>query len=60
MDLGRDVGPVSADFSPFVVDLSVGYAVRKAFELLVRVRYNNVSAGVSGPFGRNPSGTQEW
>ncbi len=58
--LGISKGPVSADIDQWLVEPTISYRVCKYFEPLAGVRYNNLSGEIRGPFGRNPTGTQEW
>lgn len=60
MGLGASKNGVSVDLDQWVVEPTLGYTVCKGFELLAGVRYNNLSVDVRGPFGRNPSGTEDW
>jgi hypothetical protein len=60
MGLGASKNGVSADMDQWIVEPTLGYTVCKEFEALAGVRYNNLSGEIRGPFGRNPSGTQDW
>jgi hypothetical protein len=60
MGLGASQDFVSADFDQWLVEPRIGYRVSPRFEALVGVRYNNLSGEIAGPFGRRPSGTQDW
>jgi hypothetical protein len=60
MGLGASKNGVSMDFDQWVVEPSLSYRVTKSIELLAGARYNNLSGQITGPFGRIPSGTQEW
>jgi hypothetical protein len=60
MGLGASKGPVRADMDQWLVEPSVGYRFCEYAEGFAGARYNNLSAQIRGPFGRFPSGTQEW
>lgn len=60
MSLGASKDNVSIDFDQWVVEPSLSYEVCTGFEVLAGARYNNLSGTVRGPFGINPTGTQEW
>jgi hypothetical protein len=60
MGLGASKNGVSADFDQWMVEPTLSYRVSKSIEILAGARYNNLSGEITGPFGRNPSGTQEW
>jgi len=60
MGLGASKNGVSADLDQWVVEPSLSYRLCKEFELLAGARYNNLSGEIRGPFGRNPTGTQDW
>ena len=60
MGLGASKNGVSADLDQWVVEPSLSYRFCKEFELLAGARYNNLSGEIRGPFGRNPTGTQDW
>jgi hypothetical protein len=60
MGLEASKNGVRAEMDQWVVEPSVGYTVRPGFEVLAGARYNNLNGEISGPFGRHPSGTQDW
>jgi hypothetical protein len=60
MKLGASKNAVNVDLEQWVVEPTLSYRLCKYFEPLVGLRYNNVSGDINGPFGRNPTGTQEW
>ena len=60
MGLGASKDLVSSDFDQWVIEARVASRVSPRLEPLVGVRYNNLSGEIRGPFGRNPSGTQDW
>jgi hypothetical protein len=60
MGLGASAGPFHVDVDQWNIEPSASFRVSDRFESIVGVRYNNMSAEVRGPFGRNPSGTEEW
>src|SRR5688572_32779424 len=60
MGLGASKDPVAADFEQWVIEPRVAYRVSPRLEPLLGVRYNNLSGEIRGPFGRNPSDTQDW
>lgn len=58
--LGASKGPVSVDMDQWVVEPTLSYRLCDYFEPFAGVRYNNLSGDFSGPFGRTPTGTQDW
>jgi hypothetical protein len=60
MGLGASKDLVSADFDQWVVEPRLAYRVSPRLEPLAGVRYNNLSGEIRGPFGRNPSESQDW
>jgi len=60
MGLGASRNGASVDLDQWMVEPTLSYRVCKYCEVLAGVRYNNVSAEIRGPLGRNPSGTQDW
>jgi opacity protein-like surface antigen len=60
MGLGASKGPFNVDVDQWMVEPSASFRVSDRFETIVGVRYMNLSAEIRGPFGRNPSGTQDW
>jgi hypothetical protein len=60
MGLGASKGGVNADADQWVVEPTVSYKVCRHFEAFAGARYNNLAVEISGPFGRVPSGTQDW
>jgi hypothetical protein len=60
MGLGASKDVVSSNFEQWVVEPRVGYRVSSRLEPFLGVRYNNLSGDIAGPFGRLPSGTQDW
>jgi hypothetical protein len=60
MGLGGSKNGVSADMDQWLVEPTVSYRVSRHVEALAGARYNNLSGEIRGPFGRNPTGTQDW
>ncbi|MCL4787201.1 MAG: hypothetical protein KJ070_10465 [Verrucomicrobia bacterium] len=60
MGLGTSRNGVSVDLDQWMVEPTLSYRVSKYFEPLAGVRYNNLSGEIRGPFGRTPTGTQDW
>jgi hypothetical protein len=60
MNLGGSTKHLRVDLEQWVVEPTLSYRVCKYFEPLAGVRYNNLSAEISGPLDRNPNGTQDW
>ena len=60
MKLGASKGPVNANLEQWAVEPTLSYRVCANFEALAGMRYNNINGDINGPFGRNPTGTQEW
>ncbi len=60
MDLGTSSHGVVLEMQQWMVEPTLSYRVSKYFEPLAGVRYNNLSAEIRGPLGRNPGGTEEW
>jgi hypothetical protein len=60
MKLGASKDAVSAELEQWVVEPTLSYRVCKNFEALAGMRYNNINGDIRGPFGRYPTGTQEW
>jgi hypothetical protein len=60
MGLQASKNGVSLDFEQWMVEPSLSFRILRNVELLAGARYNNLSGDVTGPLGRNPSGTQEW
>ncbi|MEK7779881.1 MAG: hypothetical protein AAB370_00100 [Verrucomicrobiota bacterium] len=60
MGLGGSKNGFSADLDQWVVEPSLSYRFCDAFELLAGARYNKIKGEIRGPFGRNPTSTQEW
>lgn len=51
---------VDAEFDQWLVTPALAFQASEQVELFAGVMYNNLSAEISGPFGRRTSGTQEW
>lgn len=60
MGLSGSKNAFSADLDQWVVEPSLSCQLSQEFELLVGARYNNIKGEIRGPFGRNPTSTQEW
>ncbi len=60
MGLGTSKNDVSVDLDQWMVEPTLSYRLSKYFEPLAGVRYTNLSGEIRGPFGRNPTGTQDW
>lgn len=60
MGLEASKNGFSTEMDQWVVEPSLSYSFCPGFEVLAGARYNNLTGDISGPFGRNPSGTQDW
>jgi hypothetical protein len=60
MGLSGSKNAFSADLDQWVVEPALSYRFCDEFELLAGVRYNNLKGEIRGPFGRNPTSTQDW
>jgi hypothetical protein len=60
MGLGASKNGVSADLDQWLVEPTIGYQFCNAFQLFAGVRYNNIRADLSGPFGNLRSNTKDW
>jgi hypothetical protein len=60
MKLGASKDAVSVDLEQWAVEPTLSYRLCQYFEPLVGMRYNNINGDINGPFGRYPTGTQEW
>jgi len=61
MGLEGSKGSLDVELDQWMVEPTVSFRPSPVFELLAGARYNNMSAEISGgPFGLNPSGTQDW
>ena len=60
MNLGASKNNVTVDLSQWMVEPTLSYRVTQHIEALAGARYNNISGELRGPFGRNPTSTQQW
>ena len=60
MELEAEKNSVMAEFEQLMAEPTLRYQLTPAFEVLAGARYNNMSSEINGPFGRRPSGTQDW
>ena len=60
MNLGMSKGVLNADMTQWVVEPTLRYRASKFLEPLAGFRYNSIEGELKGPFGKRPSGTQDW
>ena len=60
MSLGAEKKGSAADLAQWMVQPEVGYDFTPGLAGFAGFRYNSLSGDVTGPLGRNPTGTVDW
>jgi hypothetical protein len=60
MDLEGIKGPLTVGIQQWMVLPALEYRVHRQITVFAGAEYNSISAQLSGPLSRNPSGTQDW